>query len=292
MTVRKWLYERMIGVSAIHALNMGEAGEVVAPDELGKQLKQSINGLKQAAFQAGKVDYAGLREHEAYLHYRHLTRQLQTFPLAILAGDNERVAFWVNLYNALIIDAIIQWGVARSVQEVRGFFAKAAYCVNGYRFSADDIEHGILRANAGHPALGKPQFGKTDPRLQWVVSKSDPRIHFTLVCGADSCPPIAVYQPEELDWQLNAAARAFINSQEVKVDVTKGNIDLSPIFRWYAPDWGGNVWNQLGIGRFDWLVRYLAAYIDDPATTAALRENPTRFKVRFNAYDWGLNLFH
>lgn len=292
MTVRKWLYERMVGVSAKHVLNAGEVRGAVSSDDLGEQLKQSINGLKQTAFQDGKVDYSALREHEAYRHYRRLARQLQTFPLATLAGDDERMAFWINLYNALIIDAIIQWGVKRSVQDVLGFFAKAAYCVNGYRFSADDIEHGILRANAGHPALGKPQFGKSDPRLQWVVREFDPRIHFTLVCGADSCPPIGVYQPEALDWQLNAATRAFINSREVKIDVTQGKIHLSPIFRWYAPDWGGTMWNQFGIGRYVWLVGYLGAYIDDPAIAAALRENPTRFNVRFSVYDWTLNLFH
>ncbi len=37
----------------------------------------------------------------------------------------------------------------------------------------------------------------------------DKRIHFALVCGAKSCPPIRVYTPEELDEGLDAAAAAF-----------------------------------------------------------------------------------
>lgn len=74
---------------------------------------------------------------------------------------------------------------------------------------ADDIEHGILRSNAIAPAsigallklpfLARPQFKKGDPRREYVVSPVDPRIHFALVCGAKSCPPIKLYTPDNLD---------------------------------------------------------------------------------------------
>lgn len=65
------------------------------------------------------------------------------------------------------------------------------YLIGGYEFSANDIEHGVLRANAANPAalaslLGKPQwaprtFKEKDPRAALSVSPVDPRIHFALV---------------------------------------------------------------------------------------------------------------
>ncbi len=60
----------------------------------------------------------------------------------------------------------------------------------------------------GLPKLARPQFGKCvdkDPRLAKVVRPVDPRIHFALVCGAKSCPPISVYTADNLDEGLAAA---------------------------------------------------------------------------------------
>ena len=76
-------------------------------------------------------------------------------------------------------------------------------------FSANDIEHGVLRDNATSPAsvgaligvgfLKKPQFKEGDKRRALCVSPVDPRIHFALVCGAKSCPPIKLYTPDNLN---------------------------------------------------------------------------------------------
>ena len=58
------------------------------------------------------------------------------------------------------------------------------------------MEHGVLRANKGHPASGEPEFAASDPRHSVSLSVVDPRIHFALNCGARSCPPIRVYTEE------------------------------------------------------------------------------------------------
>ena len=136
------------------------------------------------------------------------------------------------------------------MQEVKGFFARIAYAVGGYRFSADDIEHGILRANAGHPAIPGKQFTNRDSRSAFALDRFDPRIHFALNCASRSCPPINVYLAENIDQQLDLATRNFINGGEFSVDVKNMTVTLSTIFRWYAPDFGGNTLNQLGRGDF------------------------------------------
>ena len=55
-------------------------------------------------------------------------------------------------------------------------------------------------------ALKKPQFRDSDPRQQLCVSPQDPRIHFALVCGARSCPPIKLYTPDNVDQGLHVRA--------------------------------------------------------------------------------------
>lgn len=45
--------------------------------------------------------------------------------------------------------------------------------------------------------------------MSQAVQPMDKRIHFALVCGAKSCPPIRVYTPDELEEGLDAAAAAF-----------------------------------------------------------------------------------
>lgn len=43
------------------------------------------------------------------------------------------------------------------------------------------------------------------PLVPQIIQQVDPRIHFALVCGAKSCPPIKLYTPENLDEGLDAA---------------------------------------------------------------------------------------
>ena len=73
--------------------------------------------------------------------------------------------------------------------------------IAGKQWSLDDIEHGIIRANTKHPyQFFRLPFPKSnDPRRSLCVSTLDPRIHFALNCGANSCPPISTYTPEALD---------------------------------------------------------------------------------------------
>ena len=78
-----------------------------------------------------------------------------------------------------------------------------AYNVGGLLFTLDEIEHGILRVNKGHPKDGKPMFND-DKRKKLMVESLDPRIHFALNCGAASCPPIRIYQKEKLDKQVKS----------------------------------------------------------------------------------------
>nr|WP_302503984.1 DUF547 domain-containing protein [Geoalkalibacter halelectricus] len=58
-----------------------------------------------------------------------------------------KLAFWINLYNTLVIHGIIELDIKDSVKETRGFFSRIGYIIGGEVYTPNAIEHGILRAN-------------------------------------------------------------------------------------------------------------------------------------------------
>ena len=73
------------------------------------------------------------------------------------------------------------------------FFNTVSYTIGGYSFALNEIENGVLRSNRkAIGAVTKP-FSKSDPRLKVALPAPEPKIHFALVCGAKSCPPIKTY---------------------------------------------------------------------------------------------------
>jgi len=250
------------------------------------EMRRALNMMKAEAFdaQTGGVDYGRLRHRDAYRRYREeCAAQLCKLDLRRLTTRAQQLSFWINLYNALVIDAVIALGVQRSVGEVRGgilnFFRRVAYDVGGMRFSCDDIEHGILRVNRGHPYLPGPHFASNDLRLAYALDRVDPRLHFALNCASRSCPPIAAYDADQIDDQLDLAARAFINRGGATIQLDTNTLRLSRIFQWYAADFGGRS------GVLDVVLRYL----DEGERKAWLASNRDRVRIRYQRYDWDLN---
>lgn len=283
---REVLISRSLRFSAHAALNdAAPTGQPLPGPDLAAALNRSANALKAAAIDAEgrQVDYEGLRASDAYAALRlDLTPRLQDLDLSTLATREQRLAFWINLYNVLILDATVTFGVSRSVTEGRlgvvSFFRRAAYNVGGQRFSANDIEHGVLRANRPSWAIPGPQFGRADPRLAWRLPTLDPRIHFALNCASRSCPPIGVYDAERIDAQLDLAAASFLAS-DVAIDARAGVVRLSAIFKWYAGDFGG----RAGV------LAFLKERLPDGEGRDWLRRQDPYVKLIYRPYDWRLN---
>ncbi len=253
------------------------------PDEALRRLMNRLIG--EAVNPDGRrVDYARLRTSTLFqADFMQLAVRLSVFDPDDLTSLAERMSFWINLYNVLTLHAVIALGVRHSVSERWGglvFFRQAAYRIGGQRLSLDDIEHGILRTNRGHPFLPGAQFERDDPRLGWALSNVDVRIHFALNCASRSCPAIGVYQPELLEQQLDLAAAHFVDQD---VERTAGNsLRLSSIFRWYQGDFGGKE------GVIDFLRRYLPE--NDPRREWIETHRHT-LRLVYRRYDWGLNHF-
>ncbi|MGZ0655145.1 DUF547 domain-containing protein [Coraliomargarita sp. W4R72] len=169
-------------------------------------------------------------------------------------APEEQKAFYINLYNAGMLQAVLQRYPIESVKNI-GLIPfsifKKNYIQQGDRtLSLDDIEKGILL--------------KTFP---------DPRIHFAVNCASVSCPPLRVtpYRGESLDAQLEEQARLFAASDRAaRVDTKAQRTAYSELFKWYASDFG--VSNPA-----IFLNRYLSEAL------------PTEYNVTWIDYDWSLN---
>jgi len=202
----------------------------------------------------GFVDYSGIAAEPGFAAFVTRLGTLQPEDLTTTAA---RLAFYINAYNALAVQGVLNGRSPSSWWGRRQFFGQRAYRVLGNTISLQTLEHERLT-----------QF-------------DEPRIHFAIVCASLSCPRLASqsYRPEIIDEQLHEAARRFVN------DPTRNRFDperriafLSKIFSWYGEDFvaaGGS------------LQRYLARFVADARVQDMLRRD--EFDVRFVAYDWALN---
>jgi hypothetical protein len=253
-----------------------EAGAPAGAALVAERLQRAVLGAIGAFTRAdGRLDYRALRASPEWAAAAAGADALPAVDLGGLAGRPARLAFWINVYNALVFHGVVALGVRRTVREVRGFFARVAYRVGGVVLTADDVEHGILRGNARHGLLRRRPFAAGDPRLALAVQPIDPRIHFAITCGARSCPPIGVYRAAALEQQLDLAARNFLN-QEVALDA-RGCVTCSRILQWYAEDFAA----AGGIGAL------LLRHLDEGPLRAAIggRARPCD---TYHAYDWAL----
>jgi hypothetical protein len=228
----------------------------------------------------GSVRYQAIRGSDEFKRYQDLTRGLRSFDPYSLKDRGHRLAFWINIYNTGVIHGVIELGLERSVKESPGFFDQIMYDVGGFHFSLNEIEHGLLRANRRHPYRLLRPFPKKDVRRKFAVIPMDPRIHFALVCGARSCPPIGFYEAEQIDFQLQLAAMSFVNSSQVKFLYQERTLLISMIFKWYKVDFGGS--NRT-------VIETVLTYLDEGENKTFLEKNKDRVRIRYQPYDWNLN---
>ncbi len=262
-------------------LNDGDVPSGRPRIDIAAELQLRIGRLKQDFYNAGtgRVDYPALRNSPGFAEYCGCCRLLQEYDLLNLKTTQEKTAFWINLYNSLIIHGIIALDVRQTVKEIYDFFGHISYRIGVGDYSADEIEHGILRGNRRPPYGLFHPLAEDDPRMAYRVLELDPRIHFALVCGSSSCPPINYYVAAKLDEQLEMAAENFINGPEVEVFPEQKRLKLSPLFKWYKADFGG----------LRGVLEMLARYRKNPIEAAFLLEPGTRIKVEWREYDWSLN---
>jgi len=263
-------------------LNAGEGSSVPLDNPIDVALTLAMGDLKVRFIdvEKGIVHYKAIRGSEEFERHKDLTRRLRSFDLHSLKEREQRLSFWINIYNTAVIHGVIELGLERSVKKFPRFFDRITYEIGGIVFSLNEMEHGMLRGNRRQPyRLWRP-FREKDPRLEFAVTPLDPRIHFALVCGARSCPPISFYEASQIDSQLQLAAMSFINSEQVKILPQERTVLLSQIFKWYRVDFGGS---------HAAIIDILLNFLDEGEKNTFLKENRDRIRIKYQPYDWNLN---
>ncbi|XP_029937265.1 uncharacterized protein LOC115380298 isoform X2 [Myripristis murdjan] len=255
--------------------------------ELSALLREMILKLFSEHLSAdGKcVDYKSMSVSPVFERYCELAIQLQRVELLTLSRE-EKLAFFINIYNALVIHGYLRLGAPTNMWQRYRFFNYVSYLIGGEVFTLQDIENGVLRGNRkGVAQLLKP-FSKTDPRLQVALPDAEPLIHFALNCGAKGCPPIKTYTPQDIDSQLRTAAEAFLeNDDGCMVDSGKREVRLSQIFKWYKADFGGTDEKLL-----NWVLEHMGDSPKKTSLQSVLSAGKT--KVSYLPYDWSTNSTH
>lgn len=199
----------------------------------------------------GMVRYVAWRDEAGKDLDAYLDALAQVDPRKL--SEDARLAFYINLYNAAVIDAVIeryQPGFSMADDDFKIFDEKFVR-MGGEKLSLNDLEHQTIRK----------QY-------------DEPRVHAALVCAAVACPPLwaEAYTDDNIKDALGARMKLFLrDDQRNQIDADQRTLKLSKIFEWFAEDFGGK--------------QSLPRYVD-----RFVAPDVAGYRVTFLPYDWALNI--
>jgi hypothetical protein len=204
------------------------------------------------------VDYDGFAaDGEAQFFLNQYVGLVGTLNPSDLAGKNERLAFWLNAYDAVVVRGIIQQaclalsdpaepesarapkpdGCDHSFSTFAGSFFDVAYPFAGQALTLNQVENGVLRGDRDHESLemlSAETVAAIDLWHQelWGGETPDARIHAGLNCGVVGCPDLHVYVGPTIDEELDAVTRRWLDNPGKGA----GPNGISRIFEWFKAD--------------------------------------------------------
>ncbi|TVU31713.1 hypothetical protein EJB05_23411 [Eragrostis curvula] len=179
----------------------------------------------------------------AITHYRLLVEQLERVDLSI-SDDSIKLAFWINVYNSLIMHAYLAYGIPNSSLKRMALFHKAAYNIGGHAVTANSIEQALLSFRS--PRIGrwfesilstamrkKCADEKQLVQLKFGLSDCQPLALFALCTGASSDPMLRVYTAKNVMEELERAKLEFLQATMV-VRKSKKKVFLPRLVERYA----------------------------------------------------------
>lgn len=222
------------------------------PDEFSHRL---FGQVLASHVKDGVVDYPGIQADDRLPAY---LAQLDRVDPNTLATRNERLAFWINAYNAFAIKGILDKYSPTSYWGRYRYFIGRDYRVGGATINLYDLERQVL-----------------------IKQFQEPLIHFAIVCASTSCPKLQtwVYEPDQLELQLDRVAREFINDPaRNRFDRIMKVASLSMIFKWFDEDFTRAAGSVLA---------YISRYASDPELVQDLMRSD--YRIEYLDYDWSLN---
>ena len=193
---------------------------------------------------------------------------------------DERLAFWLNAYNALVLRTVIdRYPIngksalypANSIRQIPGAFESVKHEVAGRSLTLDQIEKTVL-----------PEF-------------HDPRAYFALGRGAVGSGRLRseAFTADRLEAQLtDVAAECARRSECLQIDQNRNQVLVSPVFSWRERDFSA-AYAGAASPRFSArspVERAVLAYLE-PKLFGLEQEFLAKdaFELRFLDFDWSLN---
>ena len=295
----KRLRVRLPGLGAVAVLALGAASGVLPIASAGAQatvraalpdhsaftrvLADVVVGSEPGANRAGAsdrpmgpgVDYARLAADPSALYAYLATLEATPPELLEAAPRNDRLAFWINAYNACMLNRVVEHYPIQPAGGLLGLKNRAAGRPANSVWQIDDVFEG-----RHCPVAGAPR-SQDEIEHEIVRPLGDPRIHFAVNCAARSCPPLAprAYEGDRLGEQLDAQVAAFLQDPahfRVSRQAGRTVVTVNRVLDWFGEDFGGP----------EGVLSFLAGYaqgsdskaLDDPAA-----------RLEFFEYDWTLN---
>jgi hypothetical protein len=228
----------------------------------------------------GRVDYRGLRADPEKLdtYYQLVATYSPDSHPELFPSEHDRLAYWINAYNAATLTAVLSEYPITSVSDVKaprilffapdksGFFYFRKLLFGGESYNLYNLEKEVIRGRF-----------------------PEPRIHFAINCASNGCPrlPQRAFTSDQLEQQLETEARRFTNEpRNLRFDHEQQVLHVSSIFAWYEEDYVAWYREKYPEGDAS-LVNYLRLYLAEDRV--AELDRAVDYEVRAMEYDWGLN---
>ncbi|XP_015071630.1 uncharacterized protein LOC107015735 isoform X2 [Solanum pennellii] len=150
--------------------------------------------------------------------FRYLVSKLEEVAPEEMRHE-EKLAFWINVHNALVMHAFLVHGIPRSNLKRASLLLKSAYNVGGNTVSVDMIQNSILQCQLPRPGqwlqslfFTKQRFKVGDARRGYAIEHPDPRLRFALCSGNHSDPVLRLYTSKRVFEELEVAKDDYIQA--------------------------------------------------------------------------------
>jgi len=252
------------------------------PYPVSEMLLKQLIEIRLSQENCSSVD---LRKTNNFKIFDQSLCDLQEISLDKLLTPQEKLAFWINVFNMLILYTSVTRDIPpnETLKQRLESYSKLCFNIGGFNFSLLDIEFGILRSHKEKPEHLSdkevssliPSFSSSDPRLPYVIATKDPRLTFALYLGTASSPPIHIYHPEKIFDELDEITRLYIQNNVI-IDPQEKKILLPKILEWYSKDFGKTQEKML---------KSLLNYMNTEQKSAVSNS----FVIQFQPYDWTYN---
>lgn len=256
-----------------------------SPDEIRARIYlRYANVLAKYVSDEGLVSYAKLRADRRDLN--SFLSIVALLPESTINGwtKDDRTAFWINVYNAMTLSAVLEGYPIesryytsldypkKSIRQIPGVLDRAVHRVAGSDLSLSSIEAKV------HETAG-----------------DEPKVQFALAVAAKGGPPLRrePFEGAKLSLQLDDQVRQFLAKPDrFRIDRIAGVVLLSPFFDWnsarFIQKYGGGEGTRMpGLdlkarAALELIAQYLA--VDDQAFLGS-----ARIAVAYLGFDWSLN---